>query len=287
MLKLKELHTQFGVEIIDIDLSAALEPNDFSQIKLALERYSLVLFRNQVFDDDSQVAFSRRFGELEYDHVAYGQERKIRYIGCIGNIDKHGKQMRANHKRVVFSTGNEMWHSDSSFRPAPTRFSISYAYEVTPEGGELEFVSTRSAYARLPDETKDKIENLVAIHDYVYSRSKVDPNAVTPSHATSLPPVPQRLVRQNLVTGEKNYYVGSHARSIENWRDEDARSLMDDLTAQATRPEDVCRHSWQVGDLLIWDNRCILHRGKPYDADRYRRRMHQTRVAGAGPTLEE
>ena len=284
MLKLKELHTQFGVEIIDIDLSAALEPNDFSQIKLALERYSLVLFRNQVFDDDSQVAFSRRFGELEYDHVAYGREQKIRYIG---NIDEHGKQMRANNKRVVFSTGNEMWHSDSSFRPAPTRFSISYAYEVTPEGGELEFVSTRSAYARLPDETKDKIENLIAIHDYVYSRSKVGPDAVTPSHATSLPPVPQRLVRQNPVTGEKNYYVGSHARSIENWRDEDARSLMDDLTAQATRPEDVCRHSWQVGDLLIWDNRCILHRGKPYDADRYRRRMHQTRVAGVCPTLEE
>ena len=137
MLKLKELHAQFGVEIIDIDLSAALEPNDFSQIELALERYSLVLFRNQIFDDDSQVAFSRRFGELEYDHVAYGQERKIRYIGCIGNIDKHGKHMRANHKRVVFSTGNEMWHSDSSFRPVPTRFSISYAYEVTPEGGSL------------------------------------------------------------------------------------------------------------------------------------------------------
>ena len=167
MLKLKELHTQFGVEIIDIDLSAALEPNDFSQIELALERHSLVLFRNQVFDDDSQVAFSRRFGELEYDHVTYGQERKIRYIGCIGNIDEHGKQMRANNKRVVFSTGNEMWHSDSSFRPVPTRFSISYAYEVTPEGGELEFVSTRSAYARLPDEITDKIENLVAIHDYV------------------------------------------------------------------------------------------------------------------------
>jgi alpha-ketoglutarate-dependent 2,4-dichlorophenoxyacetate dioxygenase len=287
MLKLKNLHPEFGVEIIGIDLSEALEPNDFSQIELALEQYSLVLFRKQVFDDDSQVVFSRRFGELEYDHVAYGRERKILYIGRIGNVDKHGQKMSANHERVVFSTGNEMWHSDSSFRPIPTRFSISYAYEVTPEGGELEFVSTRSAYARLSDKTKDKIENLVAIHDYVYSRSKVGPNAVTPSHAASLPPVSQRLVRKNPVTGEKNYYVGSHARSIENWRDVDARALLDDLTARATRPEDVCRHHWQVGDLLIWDNRCILHRGNPYDADRYRRRMHQTRVAGVRPTLEE
>ena len=287
MLKLKNLHPEFGVEIIGIDLSEALEPNDFSQIELALEQYSLVLFRNQVFDDDSQVAFSRSFGELEYDHVAYGRERKILYIGHIGNVDKHGQKMGANHERVEFSTGYELWHSDSSFRPIPTRFSISYAYEVTPEGGELEFVSTRSAYARLSDKTKDKIENLVAIHDYVYSRSKVGPNAVTPSHAASLPPVPQRLVRKNPVTGEKNYYVGSHARSIENWRDVDARALLDDLTARATRPEDVCRHHWQVGDLLIWDNRCILHRGNPYDADRYRRRMHQTRVAGVRPTLEE
>ena len=287
MFKLKNLHPAFGVEIIGIDLSGALEPNDFSQIELVLEQYSLVLFRNQIFDDDSQVAFSRRFGELEYDHVAYGREQKIRYIGCSGNVDEHGKQMRSNHERVVFSTGNEMWHSDSSFRPVPTRFSISYAYEVTPEGGELEFVSTRSAYARLSDETKEKIEDLVGIHDYVYSRSKVGPNAVTPSHAESLPPVLQRLVRKNPVTGEKNYYIGSHVRSIENWSDEEARTLLDDLTARATRPEDVCRHRWQVGDLLIWDNRCILHRGKPYDADRYRRRMHQTRVAGAGPTLEE
>ena len=108
MLKLKNLHPEFGVEIIGIDLSEALEPNDFSEIELVLEQYSLVLFRNQVFDDDSQVAFSRRFGALEYDHVAYGRERKILYVGRIGNVDKHGKQMRSNHERVVFSTGNEI-----------------------------------------------------------------------------------------------------------------------------------------------------------------------------------
>ena len=287
MLELRNLHPDFGMEILNSDLSRALALVHFAQIEMTLERYSLVLFRDQVFDDDSQIAFSRRFGELEHDHFAYGRERKIRYIGYIGNVDQHGNQMSANHERVVFSTGNEMWHSDSSFRPAPARFSISYAYEVTPEGGELEFVSTRPAYARLADETKEKIEDLVAIHDYVYSRSKVGASAVTPSHAASLPPVPQRLVRQNPVTREKNYYVGSHARSIKNWSDRDARTLLDNLTARATRPEDIYRHHWQVGDLLIWDNRCILHRGRSYDADCYRRRMHQTRVAGACPTLEE
>ena len=113
--------------------------------------------------------------------------------------------MPASHERVVFSTGNQMWHSDSSFRPAPAKFSISYAYEVTPQGGELEFVSARAAYARLPESIRSTTDDLVVMHDYVFSRSKVSPDAVTPSHAESLPPVPQRLVRTNPVNGKKNY----------------------------------------------------------------------------------
>ena len=195
--------------------------------------------------------------------------------------------MPLEHKQVLFSTGNYMWHSDSSFRPVPTRYSISYAYEATPEGGELEFVSSRPAYARLPEDLKRTIDDLVVIHDYVFSRSKVSPDAVTPAHAASLPPVPQKLVRTNPTTKEKNYYVGSHARSIENWRDDDARVLLDDLLERATGQAHIFQHRWQAGDLIIWDNRCVLHRGRPYDADRYRRRMHQTRVAGVASSLEE
>jgi len=247
----------------------------------------VVLFRGQTLDDDSQLAFSRRFGELEYGHLAYGRDRSIEYIGRIGNIDKDGAQLPARHRKVVFSTGNEMWHTDSSFRQVPARLSISYAYEVTPDGGELEFVSTRPAYARLPLDLKEKIASLIAIHDYSYSRSKVGKNVVSTSLAASLPPVPQKLVRRNPVTGQSNYFVGSHARSIEGWRDEDARELLDDLVTRATPPENRYRHQWRVGDLLIWDNRCVLHRGMPYDADRYRRRMHQTRVAGLCSSLDE
>ena len=286
-LDLRPLHPDFGVEIRCVDLSKPLDEGQFADVASAVERYSVVLFRGQSLDDDSQLAFSRRFGELEYGHLAYGRDGSIEYIGRIGNIDKEGAQLPAKHRKVVFSTGNEMWHTDSSFREVPARLSISYAYEVTPDGGELEFVSTRPAYARLPPDLKEKIASLVAIHDYNYSRSKVGKNVVSTSLAASLPPVPQKLVRRNQATGESNYFVGSHARSIQGWRDEDARELLDDLVTRATAPENRYRHRWQVGDLLIWDNRCVLHRGMPYDADRYRRRMHQTRVAGLCSSLDE
>ena len=202
-LKLHSLHTDFGVEISGVDLSVPLQDAQFREIESAAECHSLVLLRGQHLDDESQLAFCQRFGELEFNHVAYGREGRIEYIGRIGNVDANGEQMPSTHKRVIFSTGNEMWHSDSSFRPVPARFSISFAHEVTPEGGELEFVSTRAAYARLPHELQTRIADLIVIHDYVFSRSKVGPDAVTPSHAASLPPVPQKLVRRNPVTGEE------------------------------------------------------------------------------------
>jgi alpha-ketoglutarate-dependent 2,4-dichlorophenoxyacetate dioxygenase len=161
------------------------------------------------------------------------------------------------------------------------------AYEVPDEGGRTEFVSERAAYARLPDAVKQKIEPLHAVHDYVFSRSKVGPDAVTPSHAASLPPVEQKLVRTNPRTGEKNFFVGSHAKEIAGWEFEESRVLIEDLEARATEAEHIYSHAWQPGDLVVWDNRCLLHRGSGYDADRYRRRMRQTRVAGTCSTLEE
>lgn len=286
-LQVRPLHTDFGLEIRDVDLAAPLDDARFAAIESALEQHSVLLFRGQSLDDTRQLAFSRRFGDLEYGHVAYGRDGSIEYVGRIGNIDADGRQLPAKHKKVVFSTGNEMWHSDSSFREIPARFSLSYAYEVTPRGGELEFVSTRPAYARLGSELQATIDDLVVIHDYVYSRSKVGRDVVSASLAASLPPVRQRLVRSNHIVGAKNYYVGSHARSIEGWDDQDARRLLGDLVARATKRSCRYRHRWQVGDLLIWDNRCVLHRGLPYDADRYRRCMHQTRVAGLCSSLDE
>lgn len=154
-------------------------------------------------------------------------------------------------------------------------------------GRLTQFVSTRAAYDRLPERRKAELDPLIVIHDYVYSHSKVAPDAVSPSLAASLPPVRHRLVRSNPRSGARSLFIGSHTRSIEGWSDPDSRALLGDLVDHATGEEHIYAHFWQPGDLLIWDNRCLLHRGAGYDADRYRRDMRQTRVSGDGLTLRE
>lgn len=287
MLTLEPLHPDFAARVTGIDLRAPLSDAAVAEIRAAIDDYSFLCFPDQPLDDDLQLAFTKCLGEPEPNHVKLGQEGVIEYFGTIGNVQPDGTTLGNDHKRTVFQTGNNMWHSDSSFREVPTIVSIMCAYEVPAEGGRTELVSTRAAYRRLPDATKVKIDRLITIHDYVFSRSKVSADAVTPSHAASLPPVRQKLVRANPGNGAKNYFVGSHAKAIEGWNDADSRDLLDDLLARATGEAHVYSHAWRPGDLVIWDNRCLLHRGSGYDADRYRRYIRQTRVAGLGPTVNE
>jgi alpha-ketoglutarate-dependent 2,4-dichlorophenoxyacetate dioxygenase len=286
-LTIEPLHPDLGARITGCDLGAPLSEDTVDEIRAAIDDYSFLCFPDQAMDDAKQLAFTRALGDPEPNHVKLGQEGKIEYFGTIGNVLEDGSKLGNEHKRTVFQTGNNMWHSDSSFRPVPTYVSILCAYEVPEEGGLTQFASGRAAWRRLPDATKRKIDPLIAVHDYVFSRSKVAPDAVTPSHAASLPPVRQKLVRTNPGTGAKGYFVGSHVKEIEGWTFEDSRTLLDDLLDRATRPEHVYSHAWKPGDLVIWDNRCLVHRGSGYDADKYRRRMRQTRVCGAGPTLDE
>ncbi|MDD9904392.1 MAG: TauD/TfdA family dioxygenase [Rhodospirillaceae bacterium] len=286
-LTIEPLHPDFGARITDLDVSAPLSEETVEAVRVAVDEHAFVLFPGQKMDDDAHLTFTRYLGEPEPNHVKLGQEGIIEYFGTIGNVQPDGSAIGNDHKRTIFQTGNNMWHSDSSFREVPSFVSIMCAYEVPEEGGQTEFVSERAAYGRLSNDEQAKIDPLNAIHDYVFSRSKVSPDAVTPSHAKSLPPVEQKLVRTNPRTGAKNYYVGSHAKQIAGWSLEDSRPLLDDLLEQATKPEHVYAHAWQPGDVVIWDNRCLLHRGSGYDADKYRRRMRQTRVQGAGPTLSE
>jgi alpha-ketoglutarate-dependent 2,4-dichlorophenoxyacetate dioxygenase len=284
-MKIDPIHTEFGARISGVDLSQPLNDSTFAQIDDAINRYSLLLFENQPMNDEAHLDFTRRFGELEEEHVSYYSRGEVSYIGRVGNIDVDGNKVSA--RQIKASTGNEMWHSDSSFREIPAMYSILSVYEVPAESGETEFASARSAYQRLDQETRQRIESKVGIHDYIYSRTKVGDDAVTPSQRTYMHPVRQRLVRQNPVTGDKNVYVGSHVKEIEGIPDAEARPLIERLIAEVTRPESVYRHRWGVGDFMVWDNRCLLHRGCGYDADKYRRRMHQTRVRGQGPSIAE
>ena len=284
-MKIDPIHTEFGARISGVDLSQLLDDSTFAQIDDAINRYSILLFENQQMNDQAHLDFTRRFGDLEEEHVSYYSRGEVTYIGRVGNIDVDGNKFSA--RRIKASTGNEMWHSDSSFRETPAMYSLLCAYVVPDEAGETEFASARSAYHRLDSSTQQQIENLVGIHDYVFSRTKVGEDAVTRNQRTYMHPVRQRLVRQNPVTGDKNVYVGSHVKEIEGLPDAEARSLIDRLIAEVTRAESVYRHRWRVGDFMIWDNRCLLHRGCGYDADKYRRRMHQTRVRGLGPSIAE
>jgi len=283
-LQIKRLHPDFGGRIEGIDTSQPLNEEAFVALSAAIDRYSFICLPNQSMNDAAQLALTRQFGDPEPSHTSVGQ---INYFGTIGNVEQDGTVLGSDHTKTIFQTGNNMWHSDASFKPVPAFLSIMCAYETPSEGGETMFVSTRAAYARLNHEKQQQVDPLIAIHDYVYSRSKVAPDAVSPEMAATLPPVRQRLVRTNPNTGEKNLFLGSHVREIEGWSATNSRALIDELTREAIQPQHVYSHAWQPDEVVMWDNRSLLHRGAGYDADRHRRYMRQTRVSGACSTLDE
>lgn len=286
-LTIEPVHNDFGARITGIDLKSPIREDQVAEIHTAIDEYSLVIFPDQHLDDDAHLAFTRLLGEPEPSHVKLGQEGIIEYFGTIGNVLDDGTVLHNEHQRTRFQTGNNLWHSDSSFRETPTFVSIMSVQEVPDEGGQTEFISGRAAYNRLSESEKNRIDPLVVIHDYVFSRSKVGPGAVSPSHAASLPPVEQKMVRTNPSTGARNHFLGSHARSVVGWSEADSRDLIDSLLDQAAQPENVYSQDWKPGEVVIWDNRCLLHRGAGYDADKFRRRMRQTRVCGVGSTMNE
>jgi len=271
------LHTDFGARVLGVTLSGKMADNALDFIRQSIEQYSLLCFPDQDMSDEKQLAFTRLLGTPEAEHVRFGRTGEISYFGTVGNIQDDGTKADTANSR--YQSGNQLWHSDSSFRETPSFVSILHAYEVPGEGGQTEFASMRTGYARLSDEMREQIEPLHVVHDYVFSRSPIAP--VNPNHAASLPPVMHPMVRANPVNSLKNYYIGSHARSIPGWSGIDSRQLLDTLLEHTTAPEHILSLAFKPGDTVIWDNRCILHRGTGYDADRWRRRLRQTRVAGS------
>ena len=285
VMAMDPLHDDFGAHVTGLDLGIKLSFDEISSIRESIDRLSLLVFSNQNLNDESHLKFTRALGDPEPNHVSLGRDGVINYFGTIGNVQPDGTVLGNEHKQTKFLAGNNMWHSDSSFRKVPSFVSIMYAYEVPDVGGQTQFVSCRAAYNRLTDNIKEAIDPLEVIHDYVFSRSKVA--EVDPNHAASLPPINQRLVRKNSSTGDKNYYIGSHAKAIAGWPELESRQLLSNLLDNATGEGYIYTHHWKPRDLVIWDNRCMLHRGTGYDANKYRRLMRQTRVAGVCPTLEE
>lgn len=279
------MHDEFGARVCGVDLAGPLPPDVVEALHVAIDEHSVLLFPEQDMSDEAQMRLTEALGEPEESHVAFGRTGEIVHIGTVGNVIDARTKRGESDPHTLSLKGNNLWHSDSSFRRVPTYVSILHAYEVPAEGGGTEFVSQRAAYERLSPEKQAEIDDLHVLHDYVFSRSKTAP--VHDNHAASLPPIEQKLVRTNARHGRRNYYAGSHARSIIGWSGIDSRRLIDELNDFATQPEHRWSQSWRPGDTVIWDNRCVLHRGTGYDADRYRRNMRQSRVRGAGPTLDE
>ena len=286
-LTTKPLHRLFGAEIVGIDVKR-VDDATFAEIVAAFEEYSVLLFRGQSLGDDEQIAFSRRFGPLETTIRSIAtQECTPNHIANLSNVDADGRLIPAGDKRNVYNAGNQMWHSDSSFKKVPAHASLLSAREIPPVGGETQFASMRVGYSRLPEDLRRFLDGKEAIHSFVYSRGLVDDGLMPPDHAAQVPPVRQALVRANPVSGRKAFYVGSHACEIVGMPTAAARALLRELREAATRPELVYTHRWRVGDLVMWDNRCMLHRGRPWDESKYRRVMHRTTVAGEGPTAPD
>jgi alpha-ketoglutarate-dependent 2,4-dichlorophenoxyacetate dioxygenase len=283
------IHPCFGARVEGVDLARPLDPAVFQQVFDAFQEYSVLVFGDQRLTDEQQMVFSRRFGPLETTIRAIGRERRLHpNLADLSNVDpeQDGGLLDWTDRRMVYQSGNQLWHSDSSFKPVPAMASLLSAREVPPVGGETEYVSMRHAYATLPAAVRERLEGLVAVHSILYSRSTIARGLFDPEHEGELPPVRQALVRANPVNGRKSIFIGSHAWYIEGKPYDESRRRLDDLLAHTTRPECVYRHRWAQWDLVMWDNRCVLHRGRPWDAARYRRVMRRTTVAGEGPTVE-
>src|SRR5215510_1991760 len=282
-------HSCLGARVEGVDLTQSLDQTTFQAIFDAFQEYSVLVFSDQRFSDEQQMAFSRRFGPLETTINATGREDRLHpNMVDLSNIDPdHGDRlMDWTDRKMMYQSGNQLWHTDSSFKPVPAHSSALSGREVPPVGGETEFVSMRHAYATLPEEIRRSLHGRVVVHSILYSRSTIAKGLFDADQEKGLPPVRQALIRVNPANGRPSIYIGSHAWYIEGMDYAESRRLLDDLLAHTTRPECVYQHRWRQWDLVMWDNRRVLHRGRPWDANAYKRVMHRTTIAGAGPTTE-
>jgi len=288
-LSITPIHPVLGARVEGVRLADPMDEPTFRRIFDAFQEYSVLVFHDQVLTDEQQMAFSRRFGPLETTLQSIGQERRLHEnLVDLSNLDPDhdDRLMDWSDRRMVYQSGNQLWHTDSSFKPVPAMASLLSGREVPPAGGETEFVSMRHAYATLPEETRRRVDGRVVVHSILYSRSTIAKGLFDPEHERALPPVRQALVRANPVNERKGIYIGSHAWYIEGMDDRESRRLLDELLAHTTLPEAVFQHRWRQWDAVMWDNRCVLHRGRPWDAARHPRVMRRTTIAGEGPTAE-
>ena len=259
----------FAGEASGIDLRNPLTNAEVAAIDAALDLYGVLVFRDQAIDDEQQTAFTRQLGALEQATGDIG-DAKDRRLGMdlndISNLDQHGEVLPRDDRRRLFGLGNQLWHSDSSFKEIPAKYSLLSARKVPASGGNTEFADMRAAYDALDEQTRDQVRDLICSHSQLFSRGILGFDDYTPAELQKWTPVRQRLVRRHPTTGRLSLYLSSHAGAIEGWPVPEARAFLRDLNEHATQRQFIHVHVWRPWDLVIWDNRVTMHRARRYPA---------------------
>jgi alpha-ketoglutarate-dependent 2,4-dichlorophenoxyacetate dioxygenase len=279
----------FGGVASGIDITQPLSRDQAAEIEKGMDQFGVMVFHDQRFTDETQMAFSRNFGELELASHNLRETKEQRlgaHINDISNLDANNNVLARDNRRRLFSLGTRLWHSDSSFKVVPAKYSLLSARVIPSTGGNTEFADMRAAYDALDDETKAECEGLVCEHSQLFSRAQIGFGEFTEEERRQFAPVQQRLIRRHPSTGRKSLYLASHAGTIVGWPVPEARAFLRDLIEHATQRKFVYSHEWKQFDLVIWDNQATMHRARPFDATQPRD-MHRTTVAGSRSTMAE
>lgn len=280
----------FAAEIGDVDLAAPLAPAELAAIKQAFWTYAVLIFPAQNLTEQQHLDFAACFGPLETSVAALNGKARLRLradLADVSNLNSRNEIWGKDSRTRMIQLGNRLWHTDSSFKYLPARASLLYARKIPPIGGHTEFADLRAAYDALPDEFKARLEGLIAEHSLANSRLRTGFTNFTDAERAGLPPVPQLIVRTLPETNRKTLYVASHAGRIFGLPDADGRALIDQLIEHATQRRFVYTHRWRVGDLVMWDDRCTMHRGTEFDDLRWTRDMQRATVSDIANSCEQ
>jgi len=280
----------FAGRVSGIDLARPLTPGEVAVIEAGMDRHAVLVFHDQPLADEHQMAFSRNFGPLEDargGNITRPEDRRLQMgMNDVSNLGRDGGVLERDSRQRLFNLGNMLWHSDSSFRAVPAKYSLLSARVVNPEGGNTEFAHMGDAYDALDAATRAEIDDLICEHSLIHSRGSLGMLDYSPEEQAMFRPVRQRLVRTHPVTGRRSLYLSSHAGAILGMPTPEARILLRDLTEHATQPRFVYVHRWRPADFVMWDNRQTMHRVRRY-SDAYPRDMRRTTVAGDAPTCAQ
>lgn len=273
----------FFAEVQGLDLCEPLHEVFVRRLIDAFDRYAVLVFRGQQIDDEDQLRFSHYFGQPQKSVTLHRKDhqRRMRHdeVSDISNVDEHGDRINVGYAMKIFTLSSRLWHTDNSFRRPSGKYTFLCAKRLPPSGGNTEFADLRAAWDAFPEARKAEVQAMRAVHNLGYSRVLAGSPDLDDNERRNLPPTAQDLVRIHPGSGRPSFYLASHAEYIEGLPWEAGRALLDELTAFCTEPRFVVAHVWQPGDLVVWDNRCTMHRAMPYDEERHIREMRRTTVA--------